>query len=101
MIVISAGDPLLLSCWARGNPAPTYLWEHPAHAPLPVHTGELTVDSATSAHGGAYTCLVSNSMGSVSVTFQVQVQGTLESCGGGGGGASLNSVAASLFVVVC
>lgn len=81
VIVISAGDPLRLSCWAKGNPAPTYLWEHPPHVPLPAHTGELTVDSATSADEGAYTCLVSNSMGSVSATFQVQVQGTFETSG--------------------
>lgn len=74
VIYISAGDPLRLSCWAKGNPTPTYHWKPPSHVPLPPHSGDFIINSATSSDGGQYTCFVSNSMGNVTITFQVQVQ---------------------------
>ncbi|XP_075869579.1 vascular cell adhesion protein 1-like [Nelusetta ayraudi] len=76
VIFISAGDPLHLSCWAKGNPTPTYHWTHPSHVPDPPHSGNFTIKSASSSDGGQYTCFVSNSMGNVTITFQVQVQAT-------------------------
>lgn len=78
VLFLSAGDPLHLSCWAKGNPTPTYHWKHPSHVPPHRHSGDFIINSTTSSDGGQYTCFVSNSVGNVTITFQVQVKGEFE-----------------------
>lgn len=74
VVSIRAGDSLRLGCQALGNPAPVYWWRPPSRPPGSSHGAELVVPSATWADGGLYTCTASNSMGNVTLTFQVEVR---------------------------
>lgn len=75
---ITVGDPLNLSCRAEGNPAPSYQWTLPSNRPSSSHSADFIISSSTSSDGGWYTCLASNTLGNVTVTFQVHVKGKLE-----------------------
>lgn len=77
-ITVQEGDPLQLNCSAVGNPAPSYTWTLPSGSPSASNGSVLTIDSATFADEGMYTCSVGNVMGTVTVEMNVDVQG--ESC---------------------
>ncbi|XP_026214892.1 intercellular adhesion molecule 1-like [Anabas testudineus] len=72
-INITEGEQLGLDCSAVGNPSPSYTWTFPGNQPFrkdSIHT----ISSVTPADEGKYICSVSNSMGTVTVTFHVFVQ---------------------------
>ncbi|XP_061889658.1 nectin-4-like [Entelurus aequoreus] len=75
LITLSTGDSLGLNCSAEGNPRPSYNWTLPslASAQSPFTGDIFTVDSVTTAHTGQYVCSVSNSMGSTTAHFNVEV----------------------------
>uniref|UniRef100_A0A3Q1HHZ9 Ig-like domain-containing protein n=1 Tax=Anabas testudineus TaxID=64144 RepID=A0A3Q1HHZ9_ANATE len=71
-INITEGEQLGLDCSAVGNPSPSYTWTFPGNQPF--RKGSiLTINSVTPADEGKYICSVSNSMGTVTVTFHVIV----------------------------
>lgn len=73
-VIVTNGYPFQLNCSAMGNPSPTYHWTSPSSVPHGFNSSDFTVNSATFAHGGQYTCTAFNKMGSVRVNFDVQVQ---------------------------
>ncbi|XP_029317078.1 hemicentin-2-like isoform X2 [Cottoperca gobio] len=73
-IIIPEGNPLQLNCSAVGNPRPSFNWTVPSDNPSPSNLSVLTINSVTSADNGLYTCCVSNNMGTLAVTFNVEVQ---------------------------
>ena len=76
LITVAEGNSLQLNCLAVGNPSPMYTWTSPI---LYYSSGSvLTIDSVTSEDKGRYTCSVSNHMGTVTVTFNVDVKGEFE-----------------------
>ncbi|XP_075947700.1 vascular cell adhesion protein 1-like [Anarhichas minor] len=76
--IVVKGDPLELSCLAVGNPSPSYTWMLPPESTSTSNSSILTINSATLADEGKYICFVSNSVGTVTVEFNVDVQE--ESC---------------------
>uniref|UniRef100_A0A1A8IIT1 Ig-like domain-containing protein n=1 Tax=Nothobranchius kuhntae TaxID=321403 RepID=A0A1A8IIT1_NOTKU len=72
-IKITEGKSLHLNCSADGNPAPLYTWEKPIDGSNSF-SSVLTVDPVGFEHVGQYVCTVSNSVGSVKVKFNVDVQ---------------------------
>uniref|UniRef100_A0A1A8CCY6 Ig-like domain-containing protein n=2 Tax=Nothobranchius TaxID=28779 RepID=A0A1A8CCY6_NOTKA len=72
-IKITEGKSLHLNCSADGNPAPLYTWEKPIDGSNSF-ASVLTVDPVGFEHVGQYVCTVSNSVGSVKVKFNVDVQ---------------------------
>ncbi|XP_054912401.1 uncharacterized protein LOC129376829 [Poeciliopsis prolifica] len=72
-ISIIRGETLHLSCLGEGNPKPQYNWTLPSNKG---HSSgnDLRIDSVDSQDGGQYICTVSNTVNSVSVTFDVTVQ---------------------------
>ncbi|XP_033478920.1 vascular cell adhesion protein 1-like [Epinephelus lanceolatus] len=73
-ITITEGNPLQLNCSAVGKPSPSYTWKLPLDSPSPSNSSVLTISSVTFADEGLYTCTVSNSRGTVTVKFNVDVQ---------------------------
>lgn len=74
-ITLTVGDNLRLNCSAEGNPEPAYTWTLPSAGGSPVTDSVLTVESVTTDHKGQYVCSVSNYMATVTVRFDVDVQG--------------------------
>ncbi|KAF1394737.1 hypothetical protein PFLUV_G00004260 [Perca fluviatilis] len=77
-INVTEGDPVQLNCSAVGNPSPSYNWTLPlvAKERSSLRIGSaLSIDSVTSEDEGQYTCSVSNDVGTVTVMFDVHVQG--------------------------
>nr|XP_020478396.1 cell adhesion molecule 1-like isoform X3 [Monopterus albus] len=74
-ITVKKGDPLQLNCSAVGNPRPSYTWMLPLAQPSSFSDSVLTIDSVTSVNQGQYNCTVSNSVGTITVHFNVDVQG--------------------------
>ncbi|KAF6736380.1 Vascular cell adhesion protein 1 [Oryzias melastigma] len=73
-ITVEEGGILCLNCSAVGNPAPSYTWTLPFSGPH-FSSSVLTIKPASSQHEGQYNCTVSNSIKTVSVLFDVKVQG--------------------------
>ncbi|KAK9540704.1 hypothetical protein VZT92_003141 [Zoarces viviparus] len=73
-ITVTEGNPLQLSCSAVGNPSPSYAWTPPPQSTSTSNSSNITINSATLADEGKYTCSVSNSVGTVTVEFSVDVQ---------------------------
>ncbi|XP_037621009.1 vascular cell adhesion protein 1-like isoform X2 [Sebastes umbrosus] len=73
-ITVTEGKPLQLSCSAEGNPTPSYTWMLPSAHLSPLDGSVLTINSVTSSDEGQYICSVSNSVGTVTVKFNVVVQ---------------------------
>ncbi|KAF1394735.1 hypothetical protein PFLUV_G00004240 [Perca fluviatilis] len=71
-ITVAEGNSLQLNCSTVGNPSPMYTWTSPIRS-YP-NGSVLTIDSVTSEDKGQYTCSVSNRMGTVTVTFNVDVK---------------------------
>ncbi|TDH15791.1 hypothetical protein EPR50_G00012650 [Perca flavescens] len=75
-ITVAEGNSLQLNCSAVGNPSPMYTWTSDIRS---YSSGSvLTIDSVTSEDKGLYTCSVSNHVGTVTVTFNVDVEGEFE-----------------------
>uniref|UniRef100_A0A3Q1HPS2 Ig-like domain-containing protein n=1 Tax=Anabas testudineus TaxID=64144 RepID=A0A3Q1HPS2_ANATE len=75
-ITITEGDPLHLNCSAVGNPTPTYTWTFPSNNLPQMHNNSVfNIKSAAFKHEGTYTCSATNRVGSVKVSFTVEVQG--------------------------
>lgn len=75
-ITITEGDPLHLNCSAVGNPTPTYTWTFPSNNLPQMHNNSVfNINSAAFKHEGTYTCSATNRVGSVKVSFTVEVQG--------------------------
>ncbi|XP_040892796.1 vascular cell adhesion protein 1-like isoform X3 [Toxotes jaculatrix] len=73
-VTITEGNFLQLSCKAVGNPSPSYTWVIlPPSAPSS-NSSHLTIKSVAYEQEGQYTCSVSNSVGTVTVTFTVVVK---------------------------
>ncbi|TDH15792.1 hypothetical protein EPR50_G00012660 [Perca flavescens] len=71
-ITVAEGNSLQLNCSAVGNPSPMYTWTSDIRS---YSSGSvLTIDSVTSEDKGLYTCSVSNRVGTVTVTFNVDVK---------------------------
>ncbi|XP_054634312.1 sialic acid-binding Ig-like lectin 7 [Dunckerocampus dactyliophorus] len=74
LITLMVGDSLHLNCSAEGNPSPLYTWTY-SSATLSPFTGDVfSVASVSMEHQGQYICSASNSMGTTSVHFNVEVQ---------------------------
>lgn len=73
-VIVTSGYPFQLNCSAMGNPSLTYNWTFPSLVSHVDSGSDFTVNSATFAHGGQYTCTVFNDLGFLHVTFNVQVQ---------------------------
>ncbi|KAM4603272.1 cell adhesion molecule CEACAM20-like [Polymixia lowei] len=73
-IRITEGDTLQLNCSASGHPAPTYTWTLPTARPAPNNDSVLIIDAVAFDHEGRYTCVVSNSVGNVTMMFDVDVR---------------------------
>ncbi|XP_017286846.1 intercellular adhesion molecule 1 isoform X2 [Kryptolebias marmoratus] len=72
-IQVTEGNPLYLNCSAEGNPAPSYTWALPYSGSC--HNGSVfTVQSVGFEHEGTYNCTVSNTVGTVWKTFNVDVK---------------------------
>ncbi|XP_063331229.1 intercellular adhesion molecule 1-like [Pelmatolapia mariae] len=73
VITITEGDTLHLNCSSVGNPSPSYTWTLPTDSPS--YSGSvLTIKSAGFEHKGQYICTVSNTVGTVTKEFNVDVQ---------------------------
>ncbi|KAM6941213.1 vascular cell adhesion protein 1-like [Lycodopsis pacificus] len=73
-ITVTEGNPLQLSCSAVGNPGPSYAWTPPPESTSGSNSSNITIIAATLADEGKYTCSASNSVGTVTVEFNVDVQ---------------------------
>uniref|UniRef100_A0A3P9J5C4 Ig-like domain-containing protein n=1 Tax=Oryzias latipes TaxID=8090 RepID=A0A3P9J5C4_ORYLA len=73
-ITVKERGTLRLNCSAVGNPNPSYTWTLPFRGPH-FNDGVLTIETASSQHEGQYNCTVRNSVKTVSVLFNVKVQG--------------------------
>lgn len=75
-VTVPAGQTITLSVVATGDPACTYLWKK-GDTPLEGKTESiLTIPQATTAHGGIYTVVVTNSAGSTEKSATVTVLST-------------------------
>lgn len=74
-ITVTKGDPLELNCSAVGRPSPSYAWTHLDDARSLSNAGVYSIKSVSSGDEGLYTCTVNNSMGAVTVSFNVEVKG--------------------------
>ncbi|KAL3996753.1 hypothetical protein ACER0C_009409 [Sarotherodon galilaeus] len=73
VITITEGDTLHLNCSSVGNPSPSYTWTLPTNSPS--YSGSvLTIKSVGFEHEGQYICTVSNTVGTVTKEFNVDVQ---------------------------
>ncbi|XP_068445262.1 cell adhesion molecule 4-like [Clinocottus analis] len=73
-ITVKVGQPLRLDCSAVGNPGPSYSWTVPPGSSSTSNGSVLTIDSATFADEGNYTCSASNAIGAVAVKLDVKVK---------------------------
>uniref|UniRef100_A0A668VJ53 Ig-like domain-containing protein n=1 Tax=Oreochromis aureus TaxID=47969 RepID=A0A668VJ53_OREAU len=74
VITITEGDTLHLNCSSVGNPSPSYTWTLPTNSPS--YSGSvLTIKSVGFEHEGQYICTVSNTVGTVTKEFNIDVQG--------------------------
>ncbi|XP_029021719.3 basement membrane-specific heparan sulfate proteoglycan core protein-like [Betta splendens] len=71
---VTEGASLLLNCSAVGNPGPSYNWTVPESQNRPTDSSSLSIQSVSSEDGGTYACSASNVLGSVHVTFHVEVR---------------------------
>lgn len=76
---VHEGNPLELNCSAVGQPSPSYTWTLPKGVTSHTTDSVLTIKSTTTEDKGEYTCTVNNSVGSVTVSFNVNVQGKVYS----------------------
>uniref|UniRef100_A0A8C2WDY2 Ig-like domain-containing protein n=1 Tax=Cyclopterus lumpus TaxID=8103 RepID=A0A8C2WDY2_CYCLU len=72
-------QPLQLNCSALGNSGPSYTWTLPSGSPFTSSSSVLTINSATFADEGKYTCSVSNDVGTATVELNVEVRGAVPS----------------------
>ncbi|KAL3996795.1 L1 cell adhesion molecule like protein [Sarotherodon galilaeus] len=73
VITITEGDTLHLNCSSVGNPSPSYTWTLPTNSPS--YSGSvLTIKSVGFEHEGQYICTVSNTVGTVTKEFNIDVQ---------------------------
>uniref|UniRef100_A0A3P8WJ90 Protein turtle homolog A-like n=1 Tax=Cynoglossus semilaevis TaxID=244447 RepID=A0A3P8WJ90_CYNSE len=76
-VEVLLGDSLTLSCGAHGNPRPTVVW-HKDNSPIQKHekikllSGTLSLASVTRNTSGVYICHVSNSVGNLTHSLQLQ-----------------------------
>uniref|UniRef100_A0A3Q0TBI7 Ig-like domain-containing protein n=1 Tax=Amphilophus citrinellus TaxID=61819 RepID=A0A3Q0TBI7_AMPCI len=68
------GDTLHLNCSSVGNPSPTYTWTLPSDKASSYNGSVLTIKSVGFKHEGQYTCTVTNTAGTVTKEFDVDVQ---------------------------
>lgn len=74
-ISITEKQRLELNCLAEGKPSPSYAWTRPNAVGFLSSASVYSVESVSFDDSGMYTCTVSNSMGTVAVNFNVQVNG--------------------------
>ncbi|XP_010779132.1 vascular cell adhesion protein 1-like isoform X2 [Notothenia coriiceps] len=74
-IIITEGNRLTLNCSSVGNPPPSYTWTPPSRITSPFDGSVFIIESITRKDEGSYTCYVSNVKGSITVEFNVTVQG--------------------------
>uniref|UniRef100_A0A669ENR5 Ig-like domain-containing protein n=1 Tax=Oreochromis niloticus TaxID=8128 RepID=A0A669ENR5_ORENI len=74
VITITEGDTLHLNCSSVGNPSPSYTWTLSTNSSS--YSGSvLTIKSVGFEHEGQYICTVSNTVGTVTKEFNIDVQG--------------------------
>ena len=63
-LLLKIGDPLTISCVAKGNPAPNVIWLHnntgKAVSPTSTNAQQLIINSIEEKDLGFYTCIASN-----------------------------------------
>ncbi|XP_006804400.1 cell adhesion molecule 4-like isoform X3 [Neolamprologus brichardi] len=74
VITITEGDTLHLNCSSVGNPSPSYNWTRPKNSSSSYTGSVLTITSVGFEHKGQYICTVSNTVGTVTKEFNVDVQ---------------------------
>ena len=88
--MIYVGNPLILPCVSQGSPPDTFTWRKD-NGPIlqstttpvtyndnsAVFRADYSIDSVTTSDSGAYTCTVTNPIGSDSTTITVVVIGKL------------------------
>lgn len=73
-ITVPSGHRLQLTCLAAGNPSPSYAWTRPARL-FSFEGSVLTINSVAFEDEGQYICSVNNSVGTITVSFNVDVKG--------------------------
>ncbi|XP_062244781.1 uncharacterized protein LOC133954397 isoform X2 [Platichthys flesus] len=75
-VVVTVGDRLQLNCSAEGNPPPSFTWLLPGRGPPgpPLTATPLIIQSVTVQDEGQYVCYITNYMGTVNTTYNVQVK---------------------------
>lgn len=74
-ITVIQGYPLELNCSAVGKPNPLYMWTRLDNARFFSNTSVYSIEYVSFDDEGLYSCTVSNSMGTVTVNFNVEVKG--------------------------
>ncbi|XP_062891814.1 vascular cell adhesion protein 1-like isoform X2 [Mobula hypostoma] len=77
VIFIRKGDEAVVTCRSNGNPAVTIKWRYPHQGSKneTYPSGVLSISEMTSAHGGIYTCIATNLLGSDSKTVIISIRG--------------------------
>ena len=91
-VTVTIGSPLTLYCTSRGSPPDTFTWMKDGDQTVlqstsitavdytdtnAVFRADYSIDSVTASDSGAYTCTVTNPIGSNSTTITVIVMGKL------------------------
>ena len=87
-MTVTVGDPLTLSCTSRGSPPDTFTWRKDNDPTVlqstsitavnytstrAVFRADYSIDSVTTSDSGAYTCNVTNPIGTANATITVNV----------------------------